>query len=242
MISVFGVVLSNWEFNLIIVGHLLFAMVAGGLVGMERSVNGRAAGFRTYSLVCLSSTMLMVVNAFPAIWYGNAGIGPVPGIIDPTRVVQGLMTGIGFLGAGVIFRDGFQVRGLTTAASIWAVAAIGILIGLSFYLAALVSTVMVIGILSVFRRIEDRMPKTMFGYFDIRTRSTSGMTEEGLTELLGELGYAVVSRSYALGDDGHYLEYQMVTSCKSPGRTGELAKRLAVTPGVTEFKLSPSKD
>jgi putative Mg2+ transporter-C (MgtC) family protein len=241
VISVFGLVLSNWEFNLVIIGHLFYALVAGGLVGMERSANGRAAGFRTYALVCISSTMLMVVNAFPAIWYGHQAVTTQP-LIDPTRVVQGLMTGIGFLGAGVIFRDGVNVRGLTTAASIWAVAAIGILIGLSFYLAAAMSTILVIGILSVFRRVESRLPKTSYGYFNVRARVPSELTESAIRALMVEHGYTVVGASYKMGDEGRYIEYQLVTSTRTPERCGELAQVLAKTAGVIEFKLSPSRD
>ncbi len=241
MISIFGLVLTNWEFNLVIIGHLFYALVAGGLVGLERSASGRAAGFRTYALVCISSTMLMVVNAFPAIWYGHSGVAP-QGTIDPTRVVQGLMTGIGFLGAGVIFKDGVNVRGLTTAASIWAVAAIGVLIGLSFYLAAAMSTLLVILVLSVFRRVESRIAKTSYGYFNVRTRNPSSVTEEDVLAIMTAQGYEIVGSSYKLGDEGRYLEFQLVTATRTPERVGGLAKILASTPGVIEFKLSPSRD
>src|SRR3974390_2870735 len=100
--------------------HLAAAVVAGGVVGMERSYHGRAAGFRTHVLVCLASSFLMLLPLYPHAWGGDAQR------IDPTRMAQGIMTGIGFLGAGAIVRDVLTVRGLTTAASIWATAALGI--------------------------------------------------------------------------------------------------------------------
>ena len=93
------------------------ALVAGGLIGLERSHRGRPAGFRTHALVCLSSTLLMLVTAYESHWFPRDSAARV--ILDPTRMAQGIMTGIGFLGAGAIIKDGRSVRGLTTAASIW---------------------------------------------------------------------------------------------------------------------------
>ncbi|HEY7714429.1 MAG TPA: MgtC/SapB family protein, partial [Candidatus Binatia bacterium] len=103
--------------------RLVASLVVGGLIGLERSYHGRPAGFRTHSLVCLSTSLLMLVTVYETRWFSSV----VPGHIslDPTRIAQGIMTGIGFLGAGTIIKDGLSVRGLTTAASIWITAAIG---------------------------------------------------------------------------------------------------------------------
>src|SRR3954447_14735395 len=114
--------------------HLLTALCAGGLIGLERSYHGRPAGFRTHSLVCLSTSLLMLVTVYETRWFPSVAQGRIS--LDPTRMAQGIMTGIGFLGAGTIMRDGLSVRGLTTAASIWITAAIGILIGIGFYVPA----------------------------------------------------------------------------------------------------------
>jgi putative Mg2+ transporter-C (MgtC) family protein len=101
--------------------NLLGALLLGMLVGYERSFNGRAAGMRTYGLVCMASTALTVFVGHAAFWYGGTA-GTVSA--DPTRVIQGVVTGIGFLGAGVIMKDGLSISGLTTAASIWAASAV----------------------------------------------------------------------------------------------------------------------
>src|SRR6185436_15530860 len=98
--------------------RLVAALVAGGLIGLERSHRGRPAGFRTHALVCVASSLLMLVTVYESHWFPGAGGARVT--IDPTRLAQGIMTGIGFLGAGAIIKEGFTVRGLTTAASIWA--------------------------------------------------------------------------------------------------------------------------
>lgn len=109
--------------------RLLSALAAGSLLGFERSFHGRPAGIRTHALVCLASALLMLVPAYQAPWLG------IPldssSSTNPSRMAQGIMTGIGFLGAGVIFQQGFfTVRGLTTAASVWLAAALGILFGI----------------------------------------------------------------------------------------------------------------
>lgn len=93
--------------------HLIVAMVAGGLIGLERSYYGRPAGFRTHTLVCMASSLLMLVTIYQRDWFPAGIIETVR--IDPTRMAQGIMTGIGFLGAGVIMKEGASIRGLTTA-------------------------------------------------------------------------------------------------------------------------------
>jgi putative Mg2+ transporter-C (MgtC) family protein len=139
-----------------IVFRIIAALIAGGLIGLERSHRGRPAGFRTHALVCLASSLLMLVTVYETHWIPKGGAATV--VLDPTRMAQGIMTGIGFVGAGAIIKEGFTVRGLTTAASIWITAAIGILTGIGFYFAALVGTVLALGTLSTFRWIEVRLP------------------------------------------------------------------------------------
>src|SRR6185295_17609823 len=97
--------------------RVLGAVLVGGLIGMERTYHGRPAGFRTHALVCVASTLLMIVTVYQGQWMHAVPVGGIQ--TDPTRMAQGIMTGIGFLGAGVIFKEGLTVRGLTTAASIW---------------------------------------------------------------------------------------------------------------------------
>src|SRR5271157_3355909 len=136
--------------------HLMVAMIAGGLIGLERRYNGHAAGFRTLTLVCMASSLLMLLTIYQKEWFSQAMIETVR--IDPTRMAQGIMTGIGFLGAGVIMKEGLSVRGLTTAASIWITAAIGILAGIGFYHAVALVTLLTLGTLSVYRVLEGRIP------------------------------------------------------------------------------------
>ena len=111
---------------------LLSALVAGALIGLEREWRGRAAGFRTHILVCLSSTLLMLASTSQGAWMFSV-LPDQEVIADPTRMAHGILTGIGFLCAGVIFRAGFSIHGLTTAASLWTVSALGILFGAGLF-------------------------------------------------------------------------------------------------------------
>jgi putative Mg2+ transporter-C (MgtC) family protein len=138
--------------------HLLAALVAGGMIGLERSLHRRPAGFRTHALVCAASSVLMLVTRYPWQWLPGVPLETVR--TDPTRMAQGIMTGIGFLGAGVIYKEGVSIHGLTTAASMWITAAIGILVGVGFYFPAMLATALVLGILSAFRWIEARRPRS----------------------------------------------------------------------------------
>src|SRR6187401_2002967 len=152
--------------ELVIIGRLTGALVIGAMIGFERSFHGRPAGFRTHALVCLASALLMLVTVYQLHWMTEVPLDTIRA--DPTRMAQGIMTGIGFLGAGVIFKEGLTVRGLTTAASIWMTAAIGILVGVGFYLPAVIGTLATLIVLGVFRTIESRLPSEFYAHHAIR--------------------------------------------------------------------------
>src|SRR5213593_694835 len=146
--------------ELVILVRILAAVVVGALIGFERTFHGRPAGFRTHSLVCVASALLMLVTVYQSEWMTAVPLDAIR--TDPTRMAQGIMTGIGFLGAGVIFKEGLTVRGLTTAASIWITAAIGILVGIGFYLPLVVTTVVTLGTLSLFLLVERKVPAEFY--------------------------------------------------------------------------------
>lgn len=136
--------LSNYQ----ILARLLLATILSGIIGFEREAHGRAAGFRTHILVCIGSTLIMMTSMY--IFDIYKGIATV----DPSRIAAQVVTGMGFLGAGAILRSGETIRGLTTAASLWAVAGIGLAIGCGFYFASLVSAALVFITLVIFSRME----------------------------------------------------------------------------------------
>lgn len=220
--------------------RLLAAVAAGGLIGLERSYRGRAAGFRTHALVCVASTLLMLVTVYEQHWFSSYASTRV--VIDPTRMGQGIMTGIGFLGAGVIVKEGLTVRGLTTAASIWVTAAIGILTGIGFYAAAVMGTLLTLGTLSVFRWIEGKMPSEFYANFHVRFPRDRVMPEPELRRLVSEHGFNVANMSYRIAGQGREFEYQMVLRTLHAANAQALSARLASEPSVTEFRIAPTSD
>ncbi len=128
---------------------LLLALVAGGLIGLQREFNHNSAGFRTHMLVCLGACIAMLTNEFLYFHFPDSGV-------DVSRMGSYVVSGIGFLGAGAIIKDGISVRGLTTAAGLWVVACLGIAIGAGYYYVAIVSAILIIIILSLFKMIEKK--------------------------------------------------------------------------------------
>jgi putative Mg2+ transporter-C (MgtC) family protein len=220
--------------------HLLVALVAGSLIGLERSYHGRPAGFRTHTLVCMASSLLMLVTMYQAEWLADASQETLR--VDPTRMAQGVMTGIGFLGAGVIMKEGVSVRGLTTAASIWITAAIGILAGIGFYFAATVATLLTIGTLTVFRWIEARIPMLLYAHHLVRFRRGTEMPEDELRALIRRHGFSVANVSYRLTSQGRFFEYRMMIRSHDQRNAVKLAETLASRDDVVDFRIVPTRD
>lgn len=225
--------------SLAITTHLLGALAAGGVIGLERSYHGRPAGFRTHTLVCLASSLLMIVMLYQGKWLG---VQAETVQTDPTRMAQGIMTGIGFLGAGVIFKEGLSVRGLTTAASIWITAAIGILFGIGFYFPAVLATILTLGVLAQFRVIETWMPSHSYAHYLVRFARDDAMPEPQVRAMLAEHGFSVYNMNYRITDDGAAFEYRMVLQTDDEKNTAALAVHLRGLPQVRSFQISPTGD
>ncbi len=127
--------------------RILIALVCGGIIGYEREYKNRPAGLRTHMLVCIGAALVMIVSQFLFEKYS-------PGVTDPARLGAQVISGIGFLGAGTIIRDRFNVKGLTTAATLWVVACIGLAIGSGYYLMGAIATGIIFLTLILFRRLE----------------------------------------------------------------------------------------
>ncbi len=219
--------------------HLGAALLAGGAIGIERSWHGRPAGFRTHALVCVASSLLMLLTLYQQRWF--PGVGDTVRI-DPTRMAQGIMTGIGFLGAGVIFKEGLNVRGLTTAASIWITAAIGVQMGSGLYFPGASATVITLGVLAAFRAIEILLPATQYAAHRLRFDRGAVMPEETVRSLLARHGFKISGVSYRLVDEGRTFEYRMTIRTRDPRNFSRLAASLQAVPAVREFHISPAGD
>jgi putative Mg2+ transporter-C (MgtC) family protein len=220
--------------------RLVASLLIGGLIGLERSYHGRPAGFRTHSLVCLSTSLLMLVTVYETHWFPSLSEGRIS--LDPTRMAQGIMTGIGFLGAGTIMKEGLSVRGLTTAASIWITAAIGILVGIGFYVPAIIATVLTLGTLSVFRWIESRIPTQLYAQFAVRFVRGRTMPEKEMHRLLNEFGFTVANLKYRLDAESDSFEYEMTIRTYSADNAGKLALALNRVDAIKEYRILPAGD
>jgi putative Mg2+ transporter-C (MgtC) family protein len=220
--------------------HLGAAWLAGSLIGAERSFHGRPAGFRTHALVCLASALLMLITAYQQDWFVLPTADTVR--MDPQRMAQGIMTGIGFLGAGVIFKEGLSVRGLTTAASIWITAAIGILYGVGFFYPAVLATLATIGTLALFRWIEERMPSQYYALHVVRFAKGKTQPETKLRQFITDHGFSVANMAYRLDEGGKVFEYRMSIRTIDKDNIGRLVEDYRKRDDVLEFRISPTGD
>lgn len=215
--------------------RMLLALVAGGVVGLERSFRGRAAGLRTYALVSFASALLVVV----ALTLDPAADGSH---VNTARVIQGIVTGIGFLGAGVIVKEGFTVRGLTTAASIWVVSAIGVAFGTGSLLAGTVGVALTLVALSLLRMVEHRLHVQLYARCRVAFRRRQRRDEAWLRAFVERYGFVVTELSYRLDSSDDTLEYDLVMYTSNPQGISLLGHALLDDETVADFTISPSRD
>lgn len=175
----------HWAEQLDLAGRLLTAAVLGGLIGLEREIRGRSAGLRTQMLVAMGAAMAMIVSLQFAKVFGDAQ-GSIR--VDPARVAYGVMGGVGFLGAGAIMRFGVGVRGLTTAASLWCTAAVGLAAGFGMYVLATLTAVLVLLILWGLRSLDHALPHAHDREVAITTAGSAADATERLRRLLTDAG------------------------------------------------------
>ncbi|HET7806691.1 MAG TPA: MgtC/SapB family protein [Pseudolabrys sp.] len=226
--------------ELVILGRVAGALTIGALIGLERTFHGRPAGFRTHALVCVASALLMLVTVYQLHWMTEVPIDTIRA--DPTRMAQGIMTGIGFLGAGVIFKEGLTVRGLTTAASIWITSAIGILVGIGFWYPAILGTVATLIILALFRFIEARLPSEFYAHHSLRFSRDRAMSEEEVHQLVRNHGFSVANFSSRLIEGGEQIEYRMTIKSRDRRNADRLSTHLRNLPDIVEFRIAPIGD
>jgi putative Mg2+ transporter-C (MgtC) family protein len=229
--------------NGVILLNLVGALLLGMLVGYERSYHGRAAGMRTYGLVCMASAALTVIGGYPEHWFG----GHMAGLVgtDPTRVIQGIVTGIGFLGAGVIMREGFNISGLTTAASIWASSVIGILVGVGFYMAAMGLALLSATVMIYLSRIEAWLPSRHAIAITLRFRDGYEPSEDALRSMAFERGYQIAGGSLMIALDKGRMEWRFVALAlgkRSGTPMAQLAVEMAHFDGVEGFQITHARN
>ena len=217
--------LAHWELLI----RLLIAAGLGSLVGAERERLIWAAGLRTHMLVCVGSCLFMIVSA-----YGFASvIGPAV-VLDPSRVAAQVVSGIGFLGAGSILLRGDLVRGLTTAASLWTVAAIGLAVGGGLYIEAITATIIILVILAGIKPLEkwyQRRSQTLH----MRLRVARGkMSLNTLNKTLGFRANRISRFTCAPNADSKFDEVNVTIKRLSADEKADVIRKVAALPNVKD--------
>jgi len=214
----------------------------GLVVGYERSYHGRAAGMRTYGLVCMASAALTVIAGYPLFWYGGNHLVTAS---DPTRIVQGIVTGVGFLGAGVIMKDGLSISGLTTAASIWAVSSVGVLIGAGFYSAGIIMAVVMASCMPLVAKVEGYLPHRETLALVMRFKIGYVPHEEEITQAALKRGYRFVASSLAVkfidaATEWHFLAESLNKHEAKP--ISSLAADISAFEGIDNFTITRARN
>jgi len=172
-----------------IIFRLTLGALLGGIIGFEREVHGRSAGLRTQLIVCVAAVLIMIIseNYHHYLKYTNTLLR-----IDPARIASGAVIGVGFIGAGVIIKSGFSIRGLTTAASIWIVSAIGLAIGAGLYIEGTFAFLITITALVMLRRFERNITRLHFKVITVTADGQEDIDRE-ITTILSEKGINIIS-------------------------------------------------
>ncbi|NPV52332.1 MAG: MgtC/SapB family protein [Firmicutes bacterium] len=211
-----------------IIWRLALACLLGGLIGLERESHRRPAGFRTHILVSVGSCLVMILSIH--------GFGEFETATrDPARLAAQVVSGIGFLGAGTIFREGLTVKGLTTAASLWVVAGIGLAVGSGAYLAATVTTAMVVVVLIALDRVEKSLIYTKQNTLFVAASDKPGQLG-AIATALGRFGVGIkgVDMEFVEQDDEARIHLSLELPANVPRE--KLIEEISHLPGVHEVK------
>ena len=213
-----------------VAGRLFLGALLGGGIGLERQVHGRPAGFRTHLLVCVASVLLMIVSQ-------TLGVASDGGAyrFDPGRLAAGAITGIGFLGAGVILKSGLDVHGLTTAACLWIVSAIGLAVGSGLHFAAVLGFAITLGSLWLLRYVEQRIPRLAYKHVTVVVDRDA--PEEQLRAAVTAHGPRVTGMDYELDAESGRMTYRITIASEHRISEREIVDALARFPEVRQIRV-----
>ena len=186
--------------------RILIALACGGIIGYEREHKNRPAGLRTHMLVCIGAALVMIVSQYLFEKYS-------PGVTDPARLGAQVISGIGFLGAGTIIRDRFSVKGLTTAATLWVVACIGLAIGSGYYLMGIIVTVIIFPALILMRKLESALKiKPSKAKLKITAQYSENVAQL-LKKELEKAGFSIKGTKFIKSKASETVEFSFDISC-----------------------------
>ena len=223
----------KFDFSTFILDILIpcvLALIFGGIIGFQREKADRPAGLRTHALVCLGSTAFTMIS-----YMGFTSVGS--GVTDPARIAAGIVTGIGFIGAGAIFKQGPLIRGVTTAASIWIVSSIGMALGTKMYYLALVVTILCFLTLSILKYVEDRILR--LPNYTIRiTTSESFKDLEKITGLFEKLSVNIKGKKYRFDSEKNKKIFSINLYSKDPDFSTKIINELSKFKEIEEIRIN----
>ncbi len=201
--------------------RLIIASTFGGIIGLERQIQGQSAGFRTQLLVCLGSCLFTILSFLVYSNFGN--------MADPGRISAQIVVGIGFLGAGAIIRHGEFVRGLTTAASLWAVSAIGMAVGMGEYLLGAFATFLVLANLIILKHLESKIPRDRYVNIIFEVIESD---ETDFYMFAKESNIEIVGRSFKYLLEEKYKHFNLNVKYKNEEQLNAFLKKLRQIKGL----------
>lgn len=222
------------SFELSVLAKLVLAALAGGLVGLEREKHGRPAGLRTNLLVAVGSCTVMIISEAFYLKYGLSGAQSVLRI-DPSRTAAQIVTGIGFLGAGVIIKEGVSVRGLTTAATLWAVAGLGMAFGMGFVSLGGMATALVLGSLYFLKKLDPIIKKDRYLTLTVTARLRDSLYDD-IHDLAAAHGLAIVDVSSQVDLDLEEMSLRLVVTQQKKRIGRELSAAIEKFEGVRRIQ------
>ena len=226
----------NFDRDFELVLRIVIGTVLGAIIGYERDIHGRPAGLRTHAVVALASATFMVVSTH-MVYFQNYKAGDFAEV-DGSRIAASVVSGIGFLAGGAILRTGFNIQGLTTAAGLWLVAAIGLCAGGGMYVESVAATIIGIGALTMLRRLEAKDKDV------IRRRLHLTVTEEAapIDMLLDKLSAQKLTATLEGWDQDGPARRHLTFALRLPALDGEqrLVTALQSEPGIARMHLDPA--
>lgn len=225
--------LSSFDMDMVL--RLIMAAFLGSLVGLEREIHGRPAGFRTHLLVAMGSALFVVVSQEFYRQFGNfSGQGPIG--VDPGRVAAQVVTGIGFLGAGAIIRDRGAIRGLTTAACLWITAAIGVACGVGMIAVAMLSTVLALASLLSLKIVERTIRKDLYFHVTLQSADLPGQLEK-IDAAVNECGAEQMETAIQRDLETGVMQYDFRVRTSSHAVSCRLLDVLSAVHGIRKISL-----
>jgi putative Mg2+ transporter-C (MgtC) family protein len=217
---------------------MVLAVVIGGIIGFEREIHGRPAGLRTHILVCLASTVLIFASRqIPPNLLASEAAARI--VLDPNRLAAGIVTGIGFLGAATVIRSGDIVRGITTGATVWAVAGLGIVIGQGEYALAIATSAIVLVVLALFDKLTRGIAPVIYRRLVVRgLRSELVPLAESVGAILRKHGIRVQDLSGTRGPEDEPFELVFHIRCRNLQQAPEMLEQIADQHGVLRVEWS----